>query len=135
MKRLTTFATALILIGCASNPDKVTAIYISPLKYEPYDCSQLLSEQGNINNRLDAVYYSMKKERKKDNWATGVGIVLFWPALFALAGNNHVQEVELAQMKGELEAVQDAQVKKGCRVSASQIDSADNRYDRIKVNK
>lgn len=38
----------------------------------------------------------------------GVGLVLFWPALFFLAGDD--QKEELARLKGEYEALEKASI-------------------------
>jgi hypothetical protein len=43
----------------------------------------------------------------------GVGLILFWPALFALGGTKQ-QEAEYARLKGEYDAVQEAAVIKKC---------------------
>lgn len=48
-----------------------------------------------------------------------VGAVLFWPALFALGGTKP-QEAEYARLKGEYEAVSQAQIAKKCGVSHGQ---------------
>lgn len=45
----------------------------------------------------------------------GVGLVLFWPALFALGGTKQ-QEAEYARLKGEHDALQQAAVAKKCGV-------------------
>ena len=45
-----------------------------------------------------------------------VGLVLFWPALFALGGTKQ-QEAELARLKGEYDAVQATATSKKCAAS------------------
>jgi hypothetical protein len=42
----------------------------------------------------------------------GVGLVVFWPALFFLAGDD--QKEALARLKGEYEALQAAAIRKDC---------------------
>ena len=44
----------------------------------------------------------------------GVGLFLFWPALFFLAGED--KEDELAQLKGEMEALEEAAIDKKCEM-------------------
>lgn len=51
----------------------------------------------------------------------GVGLILFWPALFFLA--NKDQRVELATLKGQYEALEEAAVRKNCNV-AKEIEAA-----------
>ena len=43
----------------------------------------------------------------------GVGLVLFWPALFALGGTKE-QEADFARLKGEYDAVQQTMIAKKC---------------------
>lgn len=112
-------AIAVTLGACTTNPNKIGATYVSPLKYANYDCQQLIAEQSNIERRVAALHAMLKKENSGDKWATGVGIVLFWPALFFLAGNNDVQEAEYAQLKGDYDAIQSALVQKKCSMPAS----------------
>jgi hypothetical protein len=116
-KLILSVAIAVILGACTTNPNKIGANYVSPQKYANYDCQQLALEASNIERKVNDLYGHLKKENSKDKWATGVGVVLFWPALFFLAGNENVNEVEYAQLKGEYEAIQSAQVQKKCTIS------------------
>lgn len=43
----------------------------------------------------------------------GVGLVVFWPALFFLGGTIR-QEAEYARLKGEYDAVQQAAIEQKC---------------------
>jgi len=113
-----TVAISLILGACVTNPNKIPAAYVSPQKYANYDCQQLAAEAANIERKVNDLYGHLKKENSKDKWATGVGVVLFWPALFFLAGNENVNEAEYAQLQGDYEAIQSAQVQKRCTMSA-----------------
>ena len=45
----------------------------------------------------------------------GVGLLLFWPALFILAGSDHSDE--LARLKGEYEALETAAIQKKCDIA------------------
>ena len=47
---------------------------------------------------------------------TTVGVVLFWPALFALEGNGATAN-ELANLKGQMNAIEQAAKKKNCAIS------------------
>ena len=121
MRTLLMVATVVSLAACSTNPNKISAAYVSSANYTQYNCQQLAMESANIERRVNVVYASMKHENKKDKWAMGIGMVLFWPALFALSGGNDAQGVELAQMKGEYEAVQSAQVSKSCMVAGQAV--------------
>jgi hypothetical protein len=111
-----------LLFGCASNPDKIGATYVSPLKYKDYDCDQLALEMDNVSHRTTTLYHQLKKERNADNWQTGVGIVLFWPALFFLEGGDGPEAAEYAQLKGEFTALQDVSVQQKCAITSKSPD-------------
>ncbi len=118
MKRMVALAVASVLLAsCATNPDKIDAAYVSPLKYQNYDCQQIGMEMDYIGNRTTKLYQRMKSERKKDNWQMGVGLILFWPALFALEGGDGPEASEYAQLKGDFEALRQASVQKKCELS------------------
>src|SRR6056297_1147444 len=105
-----------VLMGCASNPDKIDAAYVSPLKYDQYDCSQIAMEMDYVSQRTTTLYQRLKKERNADNWQMGVGLVLFWPTLFALEGGDGPEAAEYAQLKGEYEALRINSVQKKCGI-------------------
>ena len=110
-------AISVLAASCATNPYKIDAAYVSPLKYQNYDCQQIAMEMDYIGNRTTKLYQRMKSERKKDNWQMGVGLVLFWPALFALEGGDGPEASEYAQLKGDFEALRQASVQKKCELS------------------
>ena len=118
MKKLTTLITAIFLASCASNPDKIDAAYVSPLKYKDYDCDQIALEMDYIGQRTTKLYTRLKKERNKDNAQMGVGLILFWPALFFLEGGDGPEAAEYAQLKGEFEALRDNSIQKKCSVDS-----------------
>ncbi|MGO4408990.1 MULTISPECIES: hypothetical protein [unclassified Brevundimonas] len=114
--RLKTIAAplmALSMTACATAPDKISAAYVSPLQYQGYDCNQIRLELMRIGQRVDEVTGHQRRQASNDAWAMGVGLVLFWPALFFLAGGNDKKE-ELGRLKGEYDALQSAAVQKQC---------------------
>jgi hypothetical protein len=56
------------------------------------------------------------KARSKDAVATTVGVVLFWPALFAVNGDGP-KAAELSRLKGEMEAIEAASIQKNCQIT------------------
>ena len=101
-----------LIAGCATPPDKVSASYVSPMQYADYSCTQLNGELQRVQRQLVQVTGAQQKEANKDAVAMGVGLVVFWPALFFLAGDD--QKEELARLKGEYEALQSAAIRKDC---------------------
>jgi hypothetical protein len=110
-------AISFLAASCATNPDKIDAAYVSPLKYQNYDCQQIGMEMDYIGNRTSKLYQRMKSERTKDSWQMGIGLVLFWPALFALEGGDGPEAAEYSQLKGDFEALRQASVQKKCELS------------------
>lgn len=105
------------LTGCASNPDNIDAAYVSPLKYASYSCDQIAQEMDYIGQRTNTLYQSLKRKRTADNWQMGVGMVLFWPTLFALEGGDGPEATQYAQIKGEYEALRVTSVEKKCNLA------------------
>jgi hypothetical protein len=114
-----TIGTIIILLaGCASNPNNIEAAYVSPLKYKDYDCDQIALEMDYVGQRTTRLYTRLDSERKKDNAQMGVGLVLFWPALFFLEGGDGPDAAEYAQLKGEFEALRDNSVQRKCALES-----------------
>ncbi len=108
----------ILLAACASNPDKIDAAYVSPLKYKDYDCSQIAMEMDHVARRTTKLYARLKSERNADNWQMGIGLVLFWPSLFFLEGGDGPEAAEYAQLKGEHEALRVSSVQKKCGIES-----------------
>jgi hypothetical protein len=118
-----------LLYGCASSPDKMHAAYVSPLKYNGYDCDQIAMEMDYVSQRTTRLHQSLKKENKKDKWAMGIGLVLFWPALFALEGGDGPEAAEYSQLKGEFEALRTTSTQKKCGYGYSTFEKTVTAYD------
>ena len=113
MKRVLCVALAAsVLSACATSPDSVSASYVSPLQYQSYDCAQLGAEVERIGNQVTMLTGQQNRERRKDQVAFAAGMVLFWPALFFMAGSD--KKEELGRLKGEHDAVQKAAIAKSC---------------------
>lgn len=103
---------SLSVAACASSPDSISASYVSPLTYQSYDCGQLRQELIRVGSRVSEVTGQQQSAATRDKWAMGVGLVLFWPALFFLAGSD--KKEELGRLKGEYEALQISGTEKRC---------------------
>ncbi len=108
----------LFLSACATNPDKIDAAYVSPLKYKDYDCEQLALEIDYIGQRTTKLYQRLKAENTADSWQMGLGLIVFWPALFFLEGGDGPEAAEYAQIKGEFGALRTNSVQKKCGIEA-----------------
>ena len=116
-KMITAVACASLLSACASSPDKISASYVSPIQYSNYDCDQIRAELVRVSSKVREVAGAQKKQSTNDAIAMGVGLVLFWPALFFLSGGNDRKE-ELSRLKGEYDALEQAAIQRNCPVAA-----------------
>ncbi len=111
----------LVLISfvssCATPPDKIAPSYVSPLQYSGCDCDQIKQELIRINRKVMEVTGVQERTANKDAVAMGVGLVIFWPALFFLAGGDNRKE-ELARLKGEYDCLESLAIQKKCDIAA-----------------
>ena len=104
---------AMLVSGCATSSDKISAAYVSPMQYQSYDCDQIAAESSRLNQRVLALQGQVDKAASNDKALTGIGVILFFPVLFALGGNQQ-QEAEYGRLKGESEALQQSAILKKC---------------------
>ena len=103
---------SVVLAGCATKAENITADYVSPMQYDSYTCQQVEQELVRVSNQVRTVSGVQDKQAGNDTVATTVGMVVFWPALFFIGGED--KEQELAQLKGEYEALQQSAILKEC---------------------
>jgi hypothetical protein len=106
-------ATLGVCTGCASTADKIGAQYVSPLQYTNYDCSQLGMEAQRISARVAQLSGIQDQKATNDAIATGVALVVFWPAAFLVGGDDH-NSAELGRLKGEFETIEQVSIQKKC---------------------
>lgn len=137
-------AIAFSLSACATKPEKIEATYVSPTRYASLSCEQMDEEFREVQSRSNMLFKKQRKQSKNDKIATGVGLVVFWPALFFLMDDD--QKEEVAQIKGEYAALEIAHDKKGCLDTAfaksreeakkakveSDVDSEEKKSDEVK---
>jgi hypothetical protein len=104
---------ALILAGCASKSQDISATYVSPVAYQNFTCAQLQQEAEGVSQRAAQAAGQQDKARKNDQVKTAVGVVLFWPVLLFNEGDGRTA-AELANLKGQMNAIQSASTKKKC---------------------
>jgi hypothetical protein len=108
-----------VLAGCASKAENIAAAYVSPLQYQTYSCPQLGEEAARIASRANQVAGVQDGKATNDAVATGVGVIIFWPALFLIKGDS-ATAAELARLKGEIEAIEKVSVQKKCNIQFNQ---------------
>ena len=116
---LITLASLTLLAGCADKSSQISATYVSPLAYKSHDCDQLEQEYLRLQRRGSEIMKTQDDTASGDSVAMGVGLVLFWPALFFIDSDDSREEV--GRIKGELEAVEQASIQKKCLTLSSEI--------------
>ena len=107
--------------GCASSPGSISASYVSPLQYQSYDCEQIAQEMHRTTHKVQEVTGVQSEKAAGDALVVGVSLIVFWPALLLLAQGED-KSAELARLKGEAEALEQAAVQKKCTVLLDQIE-------------
>ncbi len=117
MNKITSKLLILItLSGCSTASKDISSAYISPLQYKDYNCDQLTAEMQRVASRVSEIGGRLDQAAANDKAITGVGMILFWPALFALGGTKQ-QEADYARLKGEYDAINQASIQKDCKLN------------------
>jgi hypothetical protein len=101
--------------GCASSAADIAPAYVSPVAYQSYTCQQLALEAQAISTRAATFSGAQDSRRTKDGVATAAAIVIFWSAAFFVGGDKQTA-AELAQVKGQMVAVEQASNAKKCGI-------------------
>ncbi len=112
-KTICSLLIASMLGACATASKDVATTYVSPLQYKDWDCDQISIEMARVSARVTELGGRLDESSSKDKLITGVGVLVFWPALFFLGGNKQ-QEAEFARLKGEYESLQQTSNHKKC---------------------
>jgi uncharacterized protein YceK len=108
MKKLLLLAlVGVALSGCASSPERIVAAHVPEDTYVASDCAQLAKTMADAKANLST--FSAKQETKVKADAASVFLVLIPASWFT---GDHAADV--AKYKGEVEAIQGAQARKGC---------------------
>ena len=73
-------------------------------------------DSQSVSSRAAIASGQQDKARSNDAVKTTVGIVLFWPTLLFLDGDGP-KAAEVARLKGQMEAVEQASIKKNCSLT------------------
>jgi hypothetical protein len=98
----------LLTTGCATRPESISASFVSHEKYMGQDCTQLALQMSDSRSQL--AKFSSLQDTKANVDAATVFFVLI-PA--SKLSGDHAGDV--AKYKGEVEAVETALIKTGCR--------------------
>ncbi|TFV41350.1 hypothetical protein [Bradyrhizobium niftali] len=99
MRNFIVAALAVALAGCASSAAG----------------QQLALEAQAVSARAAALSGAQDSQRTKNALATTAAVVIFWPAAFFVGGDKQTA-AELAQMKGQMVALEQASIAKKCNI-------------------
>lgn len=97
------------LVGCMNMPtptSQITGAYVSGLKYASFDCSTLSAELGSLSRRENQLVTAQQQRIKTSETQA------FW---YGYGQGDGVEASELANVRGEREAVRTAIEKKDCK--------------------
>jgi hypothetical protein len=101
--------TSVVLAGCLNMPtppSQITGSYVSGLRYEDFDCDRLAVELDSLARRENQLVRA-QEQRIKTSEAQA-----FW---WGYGQGDGIEAAELANVRGEKEAVRKAMEAKGCK--------------------
>jgi hypothetical protein len=123
MRKPVAILAALTLVGCASKSTEIAPAYVSPLQYQSYTCQQLAAEAQRISTQAATAAGVQDSQVTKDAVATAVAVIVAWPAAFLVQGDKG-NAAQIAQMKGEMNAIEQASIQKNCGIQFRQAPPA-----------
>ena len=69
-----------------------------------------------VSRKVAELRGTLDKDASNDAAQMGIGLILFWPALFFLEGGDGVQAAQYSQLKGEFEALEQVAIQKSCSI-------------------
>ena len=76
---------------------------------------QLALEAQGVSTRAAALSGARDSQHTKDALVTTAAVVVFWPAAFFVGGDKQTA-AELANMKGQMTAIEQASIAKKCNI-------------------
>ena len=102
------------LPGCANPPDEIPAAYASPREFRELNCSQIGLEMARRSWRLSQLYEQLDGQARADVMNPAFFLLIAWPAFLLDKGGEDARILEYARLRGEMEALEDVGVGKGC---------------------
>ena len=106
--QLLVMVVGLALSGCATAPQNVKAVYVSPIPYRALSCAELDEEAGRLAIAMQSSYHQQDRARSNDQ----LGVIFIGLPVSSLAGSNVAQSI--AQQKGEVAAIHSVANAKNC---------------------
>lgn len=117
MKKLFILFAFILMVGCATHPDKIHETYVSSINYQNHSCEELNEEMEHVTRKSQELHASLSKLANDDSVQMGIGLILFWPALLFLEGGDGREASEYARLKGDMNAIHEMSSKKNCKIA------------------
>ena len=111
----TLLAASVSLTACAASPALIKPAHVSSDRYAAFDCDQVRNELIRVSDRSRKLSGGQRFQAVTDPVVFGVGVAVFWPALFLLGAPDH--EDEISQLKGEYETLESTAIEKKCPIA------------------
>lgn len=108
MRNIVLAGVALALTGCMNmptQPSQITGSYTSSLRYEDYSCQKLIAEMDSLARRENQLVVAQEQRVKSSQ------VQAFW---MGYGQGDGIEASELANVRGEKEAVRKAVDSKQC---------------------
>ena len=103
-----TVILTLFLAACATRPESIHASYVSHEKFMDLDCTALAAKMIDTKSELEKFSQMQNSKANQDAW----GVFLLGIPFSKLSGDV---EGDIARLKGEVEAIETAQIKQKCK--------------------
>jgi hypothetical protein len=118
-RRISTLIAALSItlqVNCATSPNSILPAQVSPEPYLQMDCAQLAAEYARVKASLEDAQQVQTSHAQQDSTTVAVGVLLFPPIVAAVQGDRSIA-ADIARLKGERTAIEDAMARKNCNAS------------------
>lgn len=115
-------ACLAVLSACVSNPSNIAATYVNHAQYASMPCEEVQAELQRVSTREADLSNRQHQNYVTDTVLLTAGLVAFWPALLLMPATTD-RKSEIAQMRGEKEALERASVRQ-CSTRMAQAATA-----------
>ena len=115
---------AAYLAGCATDTTQIQASYVSPYEYDHYTCKRLRGEAARITRKVIETGARIDETAERDAVRTAIGMILP-TSLLLIEGNDPADTRQYAELKGYMNAIQEASIRKGCDIEFKPLEEGE----------
>ena len=114
-------STAL-LASCAQFSDEIVPLHSSTSSYNSFSCSQIELEANRVSQEYSTYALQQDKLANRDaSLALASMFVVTAPASFFMTGGNGPLAEEVADLRGQLVALEKVNIRKNCRIQFDEL--------------